>query len=61
MARRRKSSLPDGLTEEALDALVDGVRTPEEMEFVFRDLKKALVERVLRAELTTRGCREFCV
>jgi putative transposase len=52
MARRRKSSLPDGLTEEALDALVDGVRTPEEMEFVFRDLKKALVERVLRAELT---------
>lgn len=50
MARKRR--LPDGLSEEALDALVAEVRTPTQLEDVFRDLKKALVERVLRAELT---------
>ena len=48
----RKRSVPAGLTEDVLDALVAGVRTPEQMEDVFRDVKKALVERVLRAELT---------
>ncbi len=50
MAQKRQ--LPEGLTEASLDALVEGVRTPEQLEEVFRDLKKALVERVLRAELT---------
>jgi transposase-like protein len=50
MARKRR--LPEGLTEDALDALTAEVRTPTELEAVFRDLKKALVERVLRAELT---------
>jgi hypothetical protein len=50
MARKRR--LPDGLTEESLDALVEGVQTPDQHEDLFRDLKKALVERVLRAELT---------
>lgn len=50
MTRTRR--LPDGVTEEALDSLVAGVQTPEQLETVFRDLKKALVERVLRAELT---------
>ena len=50
MARKRR--LPDGLTDEALDALAKGVETPEQLDEVFRGLKKALVERVLRAELT---------
>jgi transposase-like protein len=50
MARKRR--LPEGLTEESLDALIEGVQTPEQLEDLFRDLKKALVERVLRAELT---------
>jgi putative transposase len=48
----RKRSLPAGLTAEALDALIAEVQTPEQLEDVFRDVKKALVERVLRAELT---------
>lgn len=52
MARGRRRELPPGLTEEALDALVGGVGTPEQLEEVFRGLKKALVERVLRGELT---------
>lgn len=50
MARHRK--LPRGLTEDALAALTAEVRTSEELEDVFRTLKGALVERVLRAELT---------
>lgn len=50
MARKRR--LPDGVTEEALDSLITDVKTPEQLETVFRELKKALVERVLRAELT---------
>jgi len=50
MARKRQ--LPEGLTEASLDALIEGVQTPEQLEDLFRDLKKALVERVLRAELT---------
>lgn len=49
---RKKRVLPAGLTEEGLEALVAGVRTPAELEDVFRDVKRALVERVLRAELT---------
>lgn len=51
MARKQRV-LPAGLTEEALDALVAGVGTPEELEGVYRDLKRALVERMLRGELT---------
>lgn len=50
MARKRR--LPDGLTDASLDALAKGVETPEQLDVLFRDLKKALVERVLRAELT---------
>jgi putative transposase len=50
MARSRK--LPEGLTEEALDQLVAGVRTPAELDTLFRDLKRSLTERILRAELT---------
>ena len=48
----RKRPLPAGLTEEALDALVAGVQTPAQMEDVLRDVKKALVERMLQVELT---------
>lgn len=51
MARKRR--LPEGLTDEALDALARGVETPEQLDELFRGLKKALVERVLRAELTS--------
>jgi putative transposase len=50
MARSRR--LPEGLTEEALDQLVAGVRTPAELDTLFRDLKRSLTERILRAELT---------
>ncbi len=50
MARHRK--LPLGLTEDTLAALTADVQTPEQLEDVFRALKGALVERVLRAELT---------
>ena len=52
MARRKRRALPAGLTEEALDTLIAGVETPAQLEDVFRDMKRALVERVLRAELT---------
>ena len=45
-------TIPAGLTPEVLAALVDGVRTPEDLEEVFRGLKKAITERVPRAELT---------
>jgi transposase-like protein len=40
------------LTEDTLAALTADVQTPEQLEDVFRALKGALVERVLRAELT---------
>lgn len=50
MARKRR--LPEGLTDASLDALVEGVQTPEQLDALFRELKQALVERVLRAELT---------
>lgn len=49
---RKKRELPAGLTEETLAALVADVQTPEGLDDVFRDVKRALVERVLRAELT---------
>ena len=51
MARKRRE-LPAGLTEETLDALIADVQSPDQLEAVFRDVKRALVERVLRAELT---------
>jgi transposase-like protein len=49
---RSSRKLPEGLTEETLDQLVAGVRTPEQLEALFRQLKGALTERILRAELT---------
>ncbi len=52
MAPRKPRALPAGLTEEALDQLVAGVRTHAEADDVFRQLKRAITERMLRAELT---------
>ena len=51
MARKRPE-YPAGLSDEAVDALIAEVKTPEQLDEVFRDLKRRLVERVLRAELT---------
>ena len=50
--RRSTRAVPAGLTLEALDALAAQVRTPADLEDVFRALKKGITERVLRAELT---------
>lgn len=36
----------------AVQALVAGVQTPEQLEDVFRQLKQRMVEQVLQAELT---------
>lgn len=57
MARRPRRTppaltVPVGLTPEALDALAAQVRTPEDLEVIFRALRQGLTERVLRAELT---------
>lgn len=49
MARRRKAADPQ---QAALEALVAEVRTPAELEAVFRALKQRMVEQVLQAELT---------
>lgn len=51
MTRRRKPA-EDPVTAAALDALAAEVTTPAELEAVFRQLKRRLVERVLDAELT---------
>jgi putative transposase len=50
-SRRPRPEVP-GLSDEALDQLIDGVRTPAELEELFRGLKRAITERILRAELT---------
>lgn len=55
MARKQRESaetLPTGLTPEVLDQLVAGVQTPADFQVVWRQLQKALAERVLKAELT---------
>lgn len=51
MARKQRE-YPAGLTEDTLDALVAGVRTQAEFDVLFRGLKQAITERILRAELT---------
>jgi putative transposase len=51
MARARRPRVA-GLTDEALDQLVSGVRTPAELDALFQGLKQAITERILRAELT---------
>jgi transposase-like protein len=52
MARPRKEKEASEFSPEALDALIGDTRTPEELEALFRRMQKALVERVLNAELT---------
>src|SRR5690606_12536721 len=49
MARGKPKGDPQ---QAAVEALVAEVRTPEQMEAVFRVLKQRLVEQVLQAELT---------
>jgi transposase-like protein len=39
-------------SEEALDTLIGDVKTPEDLDALFRWMKKALAERILGAELT---------
>lgn len=48
MARRTKQDPQQA----AVEALVAGVETPDQMEAVFRQLKQRMVEQVLQAELT---------
>jgi len=55
MARRRKPGGPTpepGFPPDALDALIGDRRSPEELEGLFRAMKKQIVERILAAELT---------
>jgi transposase-like protein len=51
MARKKRMSEAPA-DQAALDALVAGVRTPEQLEAVFRQLKQRMVQQVLQAELT---------
>lgn len=56
MAKRLRKNAsqapPAGVDPAVLDQLMAGVTQPEQLEDVFRTLKKALVERALGAELT---------
>jgi transposase-like protein len=49
---RRKKQQPSEFSEEALDALIGDTKTPEDLDALFRRMKKALAERILNAELT---------
>src|SRR5262245_48737006 len=51
MAPRKRRSQSE-FSEEALDALIGDTKTPEELEALFRRMKKAMAERILNAELT---------
>jgi transposase-like protein len=51
MARRKRRQAPE-FAEDALDALIGDTKTPEDLEALFRRMKKALAERILGAELT---------
>ena len=53
---KRKKEVPAtpaiAVSSELLDQLVTGPMNPQEFEWLFRGLKKAIVERALGAELT---------
>ena len=51
MARRKRQAQTE-FRDEALDALIGDTKTPEDLEALFRRMKKALAERILGAELT---------
>ena len=52
MTKAKKDQTTAGFSNAALDAMLGDARTPEEVEALFRQMRKALVERVLAAELT---------
>ncbi len=52
MPRQRKPTSARGLDPAAVDALLGGRTTMEEVDELFREMKKALMERVLGGELT---------
>jgi transposase-like protein len=51
MAPRKRRQQTE-FSPEALDALIGETKTPEDLEALFRRMKKALAERILGAELT---------
>lgn len=51
MAPRKRGPQAE-FSDEALDALIGQTKTPEDLEALFRWMKKALAERILKAELT---------
>ena len=51
MAARKRPQQSE-FSEEALDALIGDAKTPEDLDALFRRMKKALAERILGAELT---------
>lgn len=51
MASHKKWQPPE-FPPDALDALIGDTKTPEDLEALFRRMKKALAERILGAELT---------
>src|ERR1043166_5229056 len=52
MTKAKKDQTTAGFSNAALDAMLGDARTPEEVEALFRRMRKGLVERVLAAELT---------
>lgn len=52
MARNRTQPGAPAFAPAALDALIGSATTPEELDALFRQMKKAIVERMLSAELT---------
>ena len=51
MAARKRPQQSE-FSDEALDALIGDTKTPEQLDALFRRMKKALAERILGAELT---------
>jgi transposase-like protein len=51
MAARKRRQQSE-FSEEALDALIGDAKSPEDLDALFRRMKKALAERILNAELT---------
>ena len=51
MAARKRRPQAE-FSEATLDALIGDVKTPEDLDALFRQMKKALAERILNAELT---------
>lgn len=52
MARPRKTSPTSAFDPTALDTLIGEARSPAEVDALFRQMKKALMERILGGELT---------